>query len=83
MTVSYTHLDVYKRQGCVCAWMLVMQLLKRPSYKTLPWFLMLMSGGVAYAMSEPVSKIIVLMLGQFILALDTYRAVSYTHLKKP
>lgn len=66
-------IEIVLLSGCVCAWMLVMQLLKRPSYKTLPWFLMLMSGGVAYAMSEPVSKIIVLMLGQFILALDTYR----------
>ena len=56
-------IEIVLLSGCVCAWMLVMQLLQRPSYKTLPWFLMLMSGGVAYAMSEPVSKIIVLMLG--------------------
>lgn len=63
--------------GCICAFMLTMQFFKQPSYKVLPWFLMFLSGGVAYAMNEPLSKIIVLMLGQFILAQDTYRECSW------
>lgn len=70
-------IEVVLVSGCVSVWMLMMQLFKRPSYKTLPWFLMLISGGVAYAMNEPVSKIIVLMLGQFILAQDTYKDCSW------
>lgn len=63
--------------SCISAWMLMMKLFRQPSYKTLPWFLMLISGGVAYAMNESISRIIVLMLGQFILAQDTYKDCSW------
>ncbi len=65
--------EVLMLVGSLVLWLVLMMLLKQVSTQTLPWFLMLMSGAVAYTFNYTPQAIAVTMLVSLAAGFDTYK----------